>query len=278
MNYTNLQIVSNHQLTEDIFSMTVSAPGMAVLPGQFAMVYLPNGELLLPRPISICDAAHGQLRFVYQVVGAGTRVMSNMTPGGMVQILVPLGKGFFTTPKADGSVGGAVPCAPPTIGDAEDYIPYKPARTPLNKVALVGGGIGTPPLLLLAKTLKSQGSQIDAYLGFRNTPILTDEFKSTVDNLHIATDSGSVGHHGNVLEILQSQLTAYDEILSCGPRPMLNALAEFAAQRGIPCQISTEERMACGLGTCVGCVLSVRGSYVRICTEGPVFYADDLSH
>lgn len=251
MKYTNVKILSNDLIAEDIFSMNVDAPEIApdVLPGQFAMVYLPNGELLLPRPISICDADDGQLRFVYQVVGTGTKVMSKLKLGGMVQILAPLGRGFFTTQ----------------------------ARTPLNKVALVGGGIGTPPLLLLAKTLKAQGSQVDAYLGFRKDTILTREFENIVDRLYTATEYGNTGYRGRVLEIVESLHIDYDEILACGPRPMLNAVANYAASRGIPCQISTEERMACGLGTCVGCVLSVRGSYVRICTEGPVFYSDEIS-
>lgn len=254
MKYIDVQIVSNDQIASDIFSMTVHTPDItaSVLPGQFAMVYLSSGELLLPRPISVCDANNGELRLVYQVVGMGTKAMSKFNPGELMQILAPLGKGFFTKNRG--------------------------ARTPLNKVALVGGGIGTPPLLLLAKTLKSQGSQVDAYLGFRSDPILINDFKNVVDNLHIATDNGSVGHHGNVLEIIQQQKTNYDEFLACGPRPMLNALADYAHSKKIPCQLSMEERMACGIGTCVGCVLEVSGTYQKICTEGPVFYSDDISH
>jgi len=271
MKYVNVQIVSNDQIAPDIFSMTVSAPDIAasVLPGQFAMIYLPNGELLLPRPISICDASGGQLRFVYHVVGAGTKVMSRFNPGEPVQILAPLGRGFFT------KISGQKTCA--CIVDDCGCPMSGGARTPLSKVALVGGGIGTPPLLFLAKTLKSQGSQVDAYLGFRNNPILTSEFETTADNLHIATDDGSTGHKGTILEVIQAQNAPYDEILACGPRPMLNALARYATSRNIPCQISTEERMACGLGTCVGCVLKVSGTYQRICIEGPVFYSDDIS-
>jgi len=184
-------------------------------------------------------------------VGAGTEVMSKMQVGTNVKILAPLGKGFFTTPTT--------------------------ARTPLKKVALVGGGIGTPPLLLLAKTLKAQGAHVDVYLGFRQFPILEDEFKAVADSLHIATEFGNTGHRGYILEVLEKANTNYDEIMACGPRPMLNALADYAHSKNIPCQISTEERMACGLGTCVGCVLMVNGSNVRICTEGPVFYSDEVT-
>jgi len=243
------QILDNVQIAPDIFSMIVHAPEIAAAAcaGQFAMIYLNNGELLLPRPISICDAGDENLRFVYQVVGKGTEAMAKMQKGENVKILAPLGKGFFT---------------------GED------ARTSLENVALVGGGIGTPPLLLLAKTLKAQGAKVDVFLGFRTNPILTSEFEAIADNLYMATDDGSVGHKGNIIEVLQMHNAQYDEILACGPRPMLDTLANYAHSKGIPCQLSMEERMACGLGTCVGCVLEVRGTYLKICTEGPVFYSE----
>jgi len=252
MKLLHTQILSNAQIAPDIFSMTVHAPEIAnkARAGQFAMIYLDNGELLLPRPISICDADGENLRFVYQIVGEGTKAMAKMQKGKSLKILAPLGKGFFTGQEA---------------------------RTSLKNAALIGGGIGTPPLLLLAKTLKAQGSHVDVYLGFRNHPILVNAFENMVDNLHVATEDGSVGHKGNILEVLQSQNQTYDEILACGPRPMLDALANYASSKAIPCQLSMEERMACGLGTCVGCVLNVNGTYLKICTEGPVFYSDNIS-
>ena len=248
-----LQIVTNTEIAPGIYSMTIHMPEAAknAHPGQFVMVYTGKGELLLPRPISICDADGEVLRLVYQVVGKGTEAMAQMQHGGYVKILAPLGKGFFLSPEA--------------------------ARTPLKSVALVGGGIGTPPLLLLAKKLKAQGAYVDVYLGFRANPILTAEFKAIADNLHIATEDGSVGHKGNILEVLQQKSQPYDEILACGPRPMLGALANYAQSKGILCQVSMEERMACGLGTCVGCVLEISGTYLRICTEGPVFYSDKIN-
>jgi dihydroorotate dehydrogenase electron transfer subunit len=250
--YLNAKIMANTEIAPGIFSMTVYAPEIEnVHPGQFAMFYLNKGELLLPRPISVCDAGDERLRFVYHVVGKGTEAMANMQ-NSTVKILAPLGKGFFTSAIT--------------------------ARSSLKNVALIGGGIGTPPLLYLAKKLKEQGAKVNTFLGFRSRPILHDEFKSIVDNLHIATEDGSAGHKGNILEVLQaSQNKSYDEFLACGPRPMLNALAAFAHKQNIPCQLSTEERMACGIGTCVGCVLKINGTYLRICTEGPVFYSDTIS-
>jgi len=252
MKLKHTNIVSNTEIAPDIFSMVVHAPEISAMAhaGQFAMIYMDKGELLLPRPISICDTEGENVRFVYQVVGAGTKVMAKMQAGTNVKMLAPLGKGFFTASNA---------------------------RTSLKNVAIVGGGIGTPPLLLLAKTLKAQGATVDAYLGFRQHPILESEFEAVADSVRIATEVGNTGHRGNILEVLQALHTSYDEILACGPRPMLNALADYAHAKNIPCQISTEERMACGLGTCVGCVLKVQGSNVRICTEGPVFYSDEVT-
>jgi len=246
------KILSNVEIAEGIFSMHLHAPAVAAAakPGQFAMVYMNKGELLLPRPISICDVDGDIVRIVYQVVGMGTKVMAQKFEGDTVKILAPLGRGFL-------------------LG--------KDARTGLNNVAIVGGGIGTPPLLYLAKKLKAQGAKVDVYLGFRHEAILQQVFEQVADNLYIATESGNVGHRGRVLEVIESVGGRYDEILACGPRPMLNAVADYAHAQGIHCQISTEERMACGLGTCVGCSIKVSGTYLRVCTEGPVFYSDEVN-
>jgi len=245
MTLERVRILENVSIAPDVCSMLVQAP-IEAQPGQFAMLYLDRGELLLPRPISICDAADGTIRFVYQVVGTGTKILADKQPGEDIKILAPIGKGFH-------------------LG--------KNARSAQKKVALVGGGIGTPPLLLLAKKLKQQGAQVDVYLGFRSSPFLTEDFKAVADNVHIATDDGNVGFHGNTIDLIKQQAETYDEFLACGPKPMLDALAACAAASGITCQLSMEERMACGLGTCVGCVLEIEGAYKRICTEGPVFYA-----
>jgi len=253
MKLLDAQVLLNQALTQDTFSMTVHAPEIAenVHPGQFAMIYLTNGELLLPRPISFSDAGEDTVTFVYQVVGAGTKVMSCITSGEKIKILGPLGKGFF-------------------IGSN--------SKTPQKKVAIVGGGIGVAPLVMLAKHMLTKDTCVDAYLGFRNNPTLTEMFENYANNTFISTEDGSVGHKGNILEVVKSQNTQYDEILACGPRPMLDALAEYANSQNIPCQLSMEERMACGIGTCVGCVLQINGTYLRICTEGPVFYSDSLTH
>jgi len=223
MKLEHARIFDNLEIAPGIFSMLVGAPEIAFAAhaGQFVMVYLESGELLLPRPISICDKIDNVLRLVYQVVGKGTEVMSKMKNGSAIKLLGPLGKGFFTNPKT--------------------------ARTSLKKVAIVGGGIGTPPLLLLTKTLKHQGTKVDAYLGFRTHPILYPEFENAADNLYIATEDGTAGHRGNILEVLQSQNTDYDEILACGPRPMLNALAHYANSKRIPAKFPQKNAWPAGL-------------------------------
>ncbi|MCL2285685.1 MAG: dihydroorotate dehydrogenase electron transfer subunit [Firmicutes bacterium] len=266
MTFQTERILTNTEIAPDIFYMTVYAPEIAAVAraGQFAMLNPDRSELLLPRPISICDVDRYELRFVYQVVGAGTKAMSQMQVGSYVKILAPLGKGFFAYPQKSTLM-------------SEELASTQRAISNLENVAIVGGGIGTPPLLYLAKTLKFVGAKVDAYLGFRSNPILLDEFKSIVDNLHIATEDGSVGHMGDVLQVLQKENQIYDEIFACGPRPMLGALAKYARSKEIPCQVSMEERMACGLGTCVGCVLEIGSTYLRICTEGPVFYSDKIN-
>ena len=241
-------VLFNEALTPDTFRMVLFAPDVAgsIKPGQFAMVYLNSGELLLPRPISICDADGQTITLLYQVVGAGTKAMSAINSGEGIKILLPLGKGFY-------------------LGSD--------AKTPLRKVALVGGGIGVAPLVLLGKALAATDAHIDIYLGFRDSAKLQHLFKGISENIHIATDTGAEGFKGNAVELLKSRQTDYDEILACGPTPMLNALATYGAEKGIPCQLSMEERMACGIGTCVGCVLEIEGTYTKICTEGPVFYS-----
>jgi dihydroorotate dehydrogenase electron transfer subunit len=251
INFELAVVTKNECIAPDIFAMTVSAPliAKAARAGQFVMVYLNRGELLLPRPISICDADAdaGTVELVYQVVGKGTRVMAEMFYGLEIKLLGALGNGFFLKNK-----------------DGKEF----------SRVALVGGGIGVPPLLLLAKAFRRLGVETDVFLGFRSAPVLLEEFRAVADRVFVSTEDGSFGNRGYITEVLQAQTCGYDEILACGPLPLLYALADYAKSENIPCQISMEQRMACGLGTCVGCVVKVGEGYVRVCKEGPVFYSE----
>jgi dihydroorotate dehydrogenase electron transfer subunit len=241
------KIIGRGEIAPNIFSLWLHAPGIAqaIKPGQFVMVYLDRGEMLLPRPISVCRVTDTKttLELVYQTVGKGTEYMSRLELDQSLRLLGPLGNGFNT-------------------------------EAPKARVALVGGGIGVPPLLMLAKALKD--TKVDVYMGFREQPILLDEFQALADNVHVATDNGSYGYQGTALDILKKENQPYDEIFACGPRPLLKALAEYAKTKGIPCQVCMEERMACGLGTCVGCAVKTADGYQKCCVDGPVFYSDKV--
>lgn len=237
------KLLSARQLNQDVFDFTLQAPELAALavPGQFAQVKVPGHTLR--RPISICgiDKKAGTLRFVFQVRGQGTAELAGFQPGGEIEILAPLGNGF-----------------------------------PLDKgkrTLLVGGGIGVPPLLGVAKEL---GENAVAVLGFRNKDavILEKDFQAAGAKVLIATDDGSYGHHGLVTELCQGQ--DFDCVMACGPAPMLKAVMALAQRRGVPCYVSLEERMACGIGACLGCAVALYNEdgveyFGHVCKDGPVF-------
>ena len=246
------EILENRPLCEDIFSMVLSVGPMAkeARAGQFVNVYTGEGAHLLPRPISICeiDEAEGTLRLVYQVVGKGTSLFSQMTEGQEVQVLGPLGNGFFL-PEGEGH-----------------HI-------------LVGGGIGVPPMVELAKRLKGQ---VDVYVGARSNPVLLDRLEEVGATVHVATDDGSVGFHGNVVQLMEHDGAKGDDLFACGPKIMLRFVTEWALKNNIRPQVSMEERMACGIGACVGCVVKIQKQgesdwqHLKVCKDGPVFYGDEV--
>ena len=245
------KVVNQIQLAEGIFSLTIkTSAAQYAVPGQFMNIFSADGAMLLPRPISICeiDKEAGTLRMVYRVVGAGTLEFSSLKVGDDVAVMGPLGNGF------------------PLEGQT---------------AIVVGGGIGVPPMLQLAKELSGD---VTAVMGYRNDDLfLSEEFIDAAGELIIATDDGSVGVHGNVVDAMkEAELTA-DVIYACGPKPMLRGVAEYAAARGIKCYVSMEERMACGVGACLGCVCESKEvddhSHVknkRVCKDGPVFLATEV--
>ena len=220
--------------------------------GRFIALYPKNKATLLPRPISICerDEARGALRIVYRVAGEGTREFSTYRAGDTVDMLGVLGNGY-----------------------------------PLNEAAgkralLLGGGIGIPPLLELAKELGSRETSIVA--GYRDGQLFLKEDLEQYGALYVATEDGSAGTKGNVLDVLRERGIEADVIYACGPLPMLRAVKKYAAEKQIPAWISLEERMACGVGACLGCVCKTVREHphshvknARICTDGPVFLAEE---
>lgn len=221
-------------------------------PGQFISVYTQNQSALLPRPISVCetDKEKGRLRIVYRVAGTGTKEFSAYKSGHQIDVLGPLGNGF----------------------------PLEEAKG--KRVFFVGGGIGIPPMLELAKAITDAVSK-DILLGYRNNELFLAEDLKKCGNVHIATEDGSVGTKGTVMDAIAANGLNADIIFACGPMPMLRAIKQYAKERDIPAYISLEERMACGVGACLGCVVKTKEidhhSHVnnaRICTDGPVYLAE----
>ena len=243
-------IIRQEEISYGVYSMWLKTEQVAgqAKPGQFVSVYCHEGSRLLPRPISICeiDREDQAIRIVYRVVGKGTEELSQMRTGRCLDIVGPLGNGF---PLKD------------------------------KKAFLIGGGIGIPPLLELAKELKSEKQMV---LGYRDSMFLQEEFKKQ-GSLYVATEDGSYGTDGNVLDAIRENGLNAEIIYACGPMPMLRAVKAYAKERGIECWISLEERMACGIGACLGCVCNSkeRDSHTnvnnkRICKEGPVFRAEEV--
>lgn len=250
-------VVSQERLAEGIFSMWLQteAAGSA-LPGQFISMYTNDSSKLLPRPISICeiDRENMRLRVVYRVTGenTGTEQFSRMKAGDTLPVIGPLGNGF-----------------PLEAGKGK-------------RAFLMGGGIGVPPILELAKELECEAKQI--VVGYRDAQtFLREEFEQN-GRLYISTEDGSVGTSGNVMDAIRENALEADIIYACGPMPMLRAIKQYAAEHGIEaCYISLEERMACGIGACLGCVCKTKKkdhhsnvNNARICKDGPVFLASEV--
>lgn len=249
-------VVRQERIGTDIYSMWLRTEQIAAhaVAGQFVSLYCADGSRLLPRPISICEIApeRGEIRLVYRVAGEGTKEFAGMCPGAQRRAVGPLGNGF---PKEQ------------------------------KKAFLIGGGIGIPPMLALAKELDCEKTVI---LGYRDELFLLEDFKALFgedanQSVYIATEDGSAGTRGNVLDVIREQNLTADVIYACGPAPMLRALKEYAAAQRIPCWISMEERMACGIGACLACVCKSKDvdahsnvKNKRVCAEGPVFLAEEV--
>ncbi len=243
------RLVDARQLTATIYDFRLENKTLAALtkPGQFVQVYVPGKTLR--RPISVCDVEGDIIRLVFEVRGEGTEIMSHTKVGETMNIIAPLGKGFTLDPS--------------------------------RKTIFIGGGIGVPPMLYSAKCCGSNATVIN---GFRNKDavILSEDFEHAGCRLILTTDDGSAGIHGFVTQPLAEIIDEAEMICACGPTPMLKNIAALAREHQIPCQVSLEQRMACGVGACLGCAVAVRREdgttfYQHVCKDGPVFNSEEVA-
>lgn len=250
-------VKSQKMISPGIYSMWIQFKkeenvAAEAVPGQFISMYCNEGSRILPRPISICeiDSENASLRVVYRVAGKGTEEFSGLQAGDTLPVVGPLGNGF--TMKE----GTAV---------------------------LIGGGIGVPPMLELAKQLSGKGNQVQVVLGYRDHDLFLKEEFEPFASVYVSTEDGSVGTKGNVIDAMRENHLTGDGIYSCGPIPMLRGVKAFGEEKNIFTQISLEEKMACGIGACLACVCQSKEkddhsnvNNKRVCKDGPVFDAREI--
>ena len=235
------EIIENIALTDSVFRMVLKGDVSAITaPGQFVNIKLEG--LYLRRPISVCDVVNDTLTIIYKVVGKGTEQMSKMLPGVQLDVLTGLGNGYDLTLAGE-------------------------------KPVLLGGGVGVPPMYLLAKQLIAQGKKVSVILGFNTDSevFYEREFKALGADVTVTTVDGSYGTKGFVTDVLQN--IEYTYFYTCGPEPMLKAVYKASATSG---QMSFEKRMGCGFGACMGCSCKTITGYKRICKEGPVMKKEEI--
>ena len=234
------EIKENKPLTKDIMEMILAGDTSDITrPGQFVNIKLDG--LYLRRPISVCDAEEGKLTLIYKVVGKGTEQMRDMTEGTL-DILSSLGNGYDT------SLSG-------------------------EKPLLIGGGVGVPPLYMLAKELRKEGKDVSVILGFNTKEEIfyEEEFKALGCKVCVTTVDGSYGIKGFVTEAMKD--IDYTHFFTCGPEPMLKAVWNASKTSG---QLSFEERMGCGFGACMGCSCKTLTGFKRICKDGPIMMKEEI--
>ena len=234
-------IISNTALPDCVFKMVLEGDTSAITaPGQFVNIKLEG--LYLRRPISVCDLDGSHLTIVYKAVGKGTEMMSHMQAGEKLDVLTGLGNGYDLTLSGD-------------------------------KPVLLGGGVGVPPMYLLAKKLIAEGKKVSVILGFntKGEIFYEEEFKKLGAAVAVTTVDGSYGIKGFVTDALKN--TEYSYFYTCGPEPMLKAVYKTSETSG---QMSFEKRMGCGFGACMGCSCKTITGYKRICKEGPVMKKEEI--
>lgn len=228
-------IYQNKKVADNVYLMEVDNPCDGK-PGQFYMLKAWNYDPFLGRPFGICDVVDGRLFFLYEVVGKGTKLLSNLSKGDFVDLTGPLGNSFPLSQE---------------------------------KAALVAGGCGLAPMVYLAKHLPVKP---DVYLGFSDEVFGVELFRDYVDQIFIVSENGPTQLKGFVTEFIEP--TNYSTVYGCGPRPMMKALKEKSDQTQL--YLSMDAHMACGIGACLGCTINTSKGYQRVCVEGPVFDSKEV--
>ena len=239
MKQLTFEIQSNEQIAKNVYRMQLGGDTTGILPGQFVNIRV-EGQFLR-RPISVCNIADGILIIIYKVVGVGTEAMSRLPIGTQLDVLTVLGNGYDLSKAGD-------------------------------RPLLVGGGVGVPPMYMLARQLREMGKKVRVILGFntKDEVFYEEEFRALGCDVTVTTVDGSHGVKGFVTNALDGQQSYY---YTCGPLPMIKALLQAAGTHG---EVSMEERMGCGFGACMGCTIQTTQGPKRVCKEGPVFPAEIL--
>jgi len=263
-----VKILSKREVVPNIYLMKLKAPEIVqeALPGQFIHIKCSvDNYPLLRRPISIhrINKEKGKIYILFQVVGDGTKLLSQRVVGDNLNIMGPIGNGFNIYPES-------------------------------KKIMIIGGGIGVAPLLALAEESIAQGKEVRVLIGALKKELVIGEenFRNLGAKVDVATDDGSYKYKGLVTDLLEATIIREgwlgDQIFACGPKPMLKKISEIALQANINCQVSLEERMGCGIGACLGCVCKIKAKeknnnqnqikyiYKRVCVDGPIFEGSEV--
>ncbi|MBU3110943.1 dihydroorotate dehydrogenase electron transfer subunit [Clostridium lacusfryxellense] len=230
----------NFEISEGVYKLSIKGK-FNVKPGQFFMLKVGDLEPLLPRPISVYDVTDEKISFLYQIVGQGTKHLSNLRENDEIQIMGPLGNGF----------------------DIEKI---------KGKIAVVSGGIGIAPLIYLIKKLTD--CEIDLYAGFRTVDYSVDSVEKYVKTTNLSTESGKIGHKGYVTDLIDPK--KYETVICCGPEIMMKKVISMCNEVNTPVFASMENHMACGIGACLVCTCKTKAGNKRTCKDGPVFNGKDL--
>lgn len=250
------RVLNNREIAPGVYQMSIGGEGARQISrqakaGQFINVYLKDKSRLLPRPISLCHLGENSMDIVYKIVGGGTQELSGYKEGESIRVSSNLGNGFHLEQFGQN-----------------------------QRVLLIGGGVGVPPMIQLAKELKERGAEVTAVFGFPGETYLTEEIRRYCAELYICTENGQEGFPGTVLDCLKAESLTGDGVFACGPKPMLKALAEYCREQELPLQVSLEEKMGCGFGACVGCVVKIREHGIirqrAVCKDGPVFNGSEV--